>query len=232
MQPAPALQWPFRLSLAAPMTLLVGAAALLFGVAALTSENLWRVTPWLNVIVGTILCATVLLALVALWGGVRQFRQYPNCRTLWNYGCLCLAGLSLILMVGLASMWTFVMSALLIFTYEGAWAAFSAEPPTTGIVGTVNSPNGRIQSYPFIDSSSSLRNGAVTRANGCFVVRGSPAIDFGVYSPGYQRLKVPVGKGYFQAAVKLSPLGAPEPTKVTWQKLSTLQFIKGINACG
>jgi hypothetical protein len=51
---APALPWPFRLGLATPMTLLVGTAALLFGIAALTSENLWRVTPWLNVIVGTI----------------------------------------------------------------------------------------------------------------------------------------------------------------------------------
>jgi hypothetical protein len=63
------------------------------------------------------------------------------------------------------------------------------------------------------------------------VLRSSPAIYFGVYTPGYQRLKDPVGHGYLRVAASLSPLGAPEPTKVTWQKISTFQFIKELNAC-
>jgi hypothetical protein len=228
----PALpRWPFRLAVAATIILVAGTAVLLFGITALPSEALYRVRPWQYGIARAILCTPAALALVALWAGVRSLRQYPNIRTPWNYGCLCLAGLSLILVTALASIWTIVMTALLTFSEDGGWAAFGANPTATGIVGTVTSPNGLIQSYPFIDSSGSLRMGAVTRPNGCFVVHSSPAIDFGVYAPGYQRLKVPVGKGYFRVAVSLSPMGAPEPTKVTWRRISALQFIGGLNAC-
>jgi hypothetical protein len=35
----------------------------------------------------------------------------------------------------------------------------------------------------------------------------------------------------FGVTVNPSSLGAPEPTKVRWEKISTLQFIKGLNAC-
>jgi hypothetical protein len=142
-----------------------------------------------------------------------------------------LAGLSLILVTVLARIWTIVMSALLIFSYDGGWAAFGADPPTTGIVGRITSPNGLIESYAFIDNSGSLRIAHKTKGDGCFAVSGPSAVDFGTYAPGYQDLKVTVGKGYFLVTANLSPLGAPEPSKAAWRRIPTLQFINGRNAC-
>jgi hypothetical protein len=223
-------RWPFHLAVAATMILIAGTAGLMFGIVALAREALWRVTPWQNVIVGAALSTTAVLALIALWAGARSLLHYPGTRTTRNYVCLSLAGLSLILVTTMASIWTIVMTALLILTEDG-WAGFGANPPATRIVGIVTSPNGPIQSYPFLDSSGGLRMGAVTKANGCFAFHSPPAIDFGVYSPGYQWLKVPVTKGYFRVSVGLSSMGAPEPTKVTWRRISALQFINGLNAC-
>ena len=231
MNPRASTCWPFRLALFATTVLFAGSGALLFGIAALKRESLWRVTPWQGVIVGTILCATTALAIVALGTGVRSLIQCPDTRTPWSYACLCLAGLSLALVTVFGRFWTIVMSALLIFSYDGGLAAFGANPPTTGIVGTITSPNGLVKTLAFVDNSGNLRITRTTKGDGCFAVSGPTAIDFGTYAPGYQGLKVPVGKGYFLVTVNLSPLGAPEPSKVTWRSIPTLQFINRRNAC-
>ena len=224
-------RWPFRLALFATTVLIAGSGALLFGIAALKRESLWHVTPWQGEIVGTILCTTAALAIAALGTGVGSLLQNPDTRTPWSYVCLFLAGLSLTVVTVIGRYWTIVMSALLIFSYDGGLAAFGANPPTTGIVGTITSPNGLVKTLAFIDNSGNLRIAHTTKSDGCFAVSGPTAIDFGTYAPGYQDLKVPVGKGYFLVTVNLSPLGAPEPSKVAWRRASALQFINGRNAC-
>ena len=224
-------RWPFRLALSATTFLFACWAVFLFGITALTSQQLWGVTLWQPEIVGAILSVTALLAVAALWTGIRSLLQHPSLRTPWNYVCLCSASVSLILVMLLLITWNFVLSALLILSYEGGWAAFGAYPPTTLITETVVSRDGFIKSYPFIDNTGNLRNASVNKNNGCFFVQGRNAIDFGAFAPGYQWLKVSVGKGRFRVTVDLSPLGASEPSKVKWESISTFQFIRERNAC-
>jgi hypothetical protein len=224
-------RWPFRLALLAPIIFLLGSGVTLIGVTALKREYLWRVMPWQTVIVGATFAATALLALVALSAAVRSLFRYPACRTRWNYGCLSLTALSLILVTGLAAAWAFVMSALSIVAYEGGWAAFGDRPRTTMIVGTVSTPAGPIRSQPFVDNLGNVRTMSITRANGCFYAEGPEAIDFGTFTPGFQDIKVPIGKGFFLATVSLNPLGAPEPSKVTLRRIPSVQFIIGKDDC-
>lgn len=224
-------RWPFRVAISATAFLFASWAVLLFSLTAMKGQQLWGVSPWQSEIVGTILSVTLTLAVAALWNGTRALLQFPSLRSPWNYICLCSAGVSLILVMLLLTIWQLVMSALLIFSYEGGWAAFGAHPPTTLIIGIVASREGFIQSYPFIDNTGNVRNASVTTRSGCFSLEGPNAIDFGAWAPGYQWVKVPTGKGRFRVTVDLSPIGASEPSKVRWENISTLQFIAGLNAC-
>jgi hypothetical protein len=224
-------RWPFRLALSATTFLFAGWAVLLTGINALKTQQLLNVTAWQSEIVGAFLAVRALLAVVALWRGITLLLQYPSLRTSWNLLWVCSAGVSLILVMLLLTLWKFVMSALLILSYEGGWAAFGAHPPTTLITGRVVSRDGSIRSFPFIDNIGNLRIASVTKSNGCFYVQGPNAVNFGAFAPGYQWLKVSVGKGRFRATVNLSRLGASEPRKVKWESISTFQFIRERNAC-
>jgi hypothetical protein len=112
-------RWPFRLALSATTFLFAGWAVLLTGINALKTQQLLNVTAWQSEIVGAFLAVTALLAVVALWRGITLLLQYPSLRTSWNLLWVCSAGVSLILVMLLLTLWKFVMSALLILSYEG-----------------------------------------------------------------------------------------------------------------
>ena len=219
-------RWPFRLALLAPIIFLLGSGVTLIGVTAFKREY-----PWQTVIVGATFATTALLAFVAFSAAIRSLFRYPACRTRWNYSCVSLTAFSLILVTGLATAWAFVMSALSILAYEGGWAAFGDRPRTTMIIGTVSTSAAPIRSQPFVDNLGNVRTMSITRANGCFYAEGPEAINFGTFTPGFQDIKVPIGKGFFLATVNLHPLGAPEPSKVILHRIPLVQFIIGKDNC-
>jgi hypothetical protein len=226
-------RWPFRLAATSAVVLVGGLSALLFTVAELTSQDLYRAPNWEYTILEAIPFLAAILALTALWAGIRSLARHPTARTFYNYCLVGFSGLSLILVIAMASNWTVIESALFFFTNNGGWAALGSHPTGTEIVGNITGPNGSVQSYPYVDNGFNLRTASVTAANGCFFLSGpSPTTtNFGVLAHGYQTLNAPIGNGYYRAVINLSPLGAPEPSKVTYLKVSLLQLIRERNSC-
>jgi hypothetical protein len=223
-------RWPFRLAATSPVVLVGGLAALLVALADMTDQARYRAVNWQFAILKAIPFLAAVLALTAVGAGIRSLVRNPSARTYVNLGCVGAASLSLLLVFAMAGNWTLIESALVTFTEDGGWAAIRSRPTAAIIAGTVTSPNGSVHAYPYVDSAV-IRNGAVTALDGCFAVRNSNPTKFGVLSSGYQTLTAPVGNGYFRALVNLSPIGASEPSKVTWQRISILEFLKQQNAC-
>jgi hypothetical protein len=224
-------RWPFRLAVTSTVILFGGLSTLLITLGDLTSDARYRALHWQYTILKVIPFLAAILALTSLWVGIRSLLKQTHARTFWNYSLLGFASLTLILVIAMASNWALIESALWAFTEDGGWAAFRSHPTATEVVGRVISPNGSIQSYPDIDRSNNLRTASVTAANGCFFVTGPAATNFGVFSPGYQKLDAPMGNGYFRVSASLSPMSASEPSKVTLQKISLLALIRERNAC-
>jgi hypothetical protein len=226
-------RWPFRLAATSAVVLVGGLSTLLVTVADLTRQGRYRASNWQHTTLEAIPILAAILALTALWAGIRSLARHPAARTFYNYCLVGFSGLSLILVIAMASNWTVMESALFIFTNNGGWAALGSHPTGTEIVGNITSPNGSVQSYPYVDNGFDLRNGSATAANGCFFLSGPlpTPTNFGVVANGYQTLNAPIGNGYYRAMINLSPLGAPEPSKVTYQKVSLLQLIRERNSC-
>jgi hypothetical protein len=224
-------RWPFRLAATSPLVLVGGLAALLVTLADMTDpQTRYRAVFWQFTVLKAVPFLAGALALTGVGASIRSLVRYPSARTCVNLCSVGVASLSLLLVFAMANNWTLIENALGTFTDDGGWAAIRSRPSAAIIAGIVTSANGPLHAYPYVDSAV-IRNGAITAPDGCFAVRNSNATKFGVLSRGYQTLMSPVGNGYFHALVNLSPLGATEPSKVTWQRISILEFLKQENAC-
>ncbi len=226
-------RWPFRLAAVSAIFLVGGLSTLFVAVATLTSQGRDRTLNWQYTTLKAITFLAAILALTALWACVRSLARHPAARTYFNHCLVGLSGLSLILVVAVASNWTFMESALFIFENNGGWAALGSHPTGTEIVGNITSPNGIVQSYPYVDNGINSRNASVTAANGCFFLSGPlpRATNFGVLATGFQTLNAPIGNGFYRALINLSPQGASEPSKVTYDQISMLKLIRERNSC-
>lgn len=215
-------RWPFSLAIASIVILIGGIAVVLLGTA------LFEADLWYTVLRGVISIATG-VAVVSLWVGVRSLRKFATSRTSSNFGRLGLAATCMLIVVMMFCLWSAVENAFVIWSLDGRWS-LTGRTRATGVSGTVTFPTNSSQSYPFIDAQG-VTNAGVSMRNGCFTVLAHSARDFGVFAPGYQRSTVPIGSGYFQASVRLSPIGEAEPSKITWRSVSLLRYIGDAMAC-
>jgi hypothetical protein len=202
--------------------MIAGIAVVLLGTAFFEAD------PWYSVLRGVVLI-TAILAAVSLWGGARSLRHFATSRTPANYGRLGLAAFSMIIVGTMICFWPAVENAFVIWSLDGRWS-LTARGPSTGVSGTVTFPGEPSQAYPFINAMG-VTNAGVSRRNGCFAIFARSARDFGIFAAGFQRPTVPIGSGYFEASVSLSPINEAEPSKIAWRSISLIQYMGNAIAC-